>query len=925
MHATGMLIIIVAWMAAPGPSGTWIGQDGRDLVGPSSEASPSDVQDIHIALSGLPAARTIVQATITAEGGGEWQYRGKGGAWAALIERGPRSSRADLYLEPAQVETGRAFTIRLRYDDGTMVPIVVRGRRAAPDLRMPAAALGVTWMGQEPSDWTGAEPGVGSDGLQDARLALSRLSARVDVKSVLLEAAAGRRWRFGVNPEGDASAELIRDPKDPARADLYFQPVESLAGQPLKLTILYASGKTDTATVRAGPTDGSRRMAPVPMPQPIVHAISARWLGQDRAPGANPGDVHVALTGIPAGRTIAAAALSDAVRGYWVYRSRQGDPALPATYDEGPLVLRQGSDPSRADLFFAPLRDESDRKLTLRLVFSDGALAIVDFPGGACDVRLRVPEAAGTAIQARPGDDLHDLVQHHRTIQLTPGSYRLGRPLVLSQQVALRGEPGATLLFAQGADQPPWPAAITVHRSRTALDGFAVRFAGPIRWKTDVPWGPAVIGMTETNDNSHPDPRLGLTFTNLDLEAPPAASPGGWEDAPRLLRLVNARSGRVARNRLRGGMIELGEGPWEILENTYVGTPAGTVSPAVIAAHNGFDLTIRRNRARPAGSSGKTWRFLVLTGSGAGDRIEENEVVGIGPRDDDTIPWANAPEIVLTESYQLFFEGKPAAIAADRRIVSIGQGKPLGPPPRTGSVVAVLAGSQPGHWRRIAQVLDPITFLLEEPLPSGTDRIAIATGFVGETFARNTIDTRGGARAINLVLPGNHFGTRVVDNHLLGAGDAFQIMAYPTEAPGIWGWSHVPFLDGLIAGNTIEDAPGGGILGVMHSEYTKSSRARTYMTATLRDNVVKWTPAFLAGHSRRAGTGGVPPGLTIGFKAALDPGELVLTTRNNRLDAPTGTSAAATVRVHAAVLNGRQTVDQSFTLTAANRASESQH
>jgi hypothetical protein len=912
MLITGMLIVAIAGTAAPGPSGTWIGQDGRDRVGPSSEVGPSDVQDVHIGLSGLPPARTIVQATITAEGGGAWQFRGKGGSWAAVIERAPRSSRADLYLEPAQVESGRTFTINLRYDDGSAAQVAVRGGRAAPDLRMPAAALGVAWMGQEPRDWTGSEPGVGPDGLQDARLALSRLSARIEVKAVLVEAGSGRRWRFGVNAEGDPSAELVRDPNDPARADLYFQPADDLSSQMLTLAVLYASGKTDRATARAGPIDPSRRMPAVRLPQPIAHAMIARWLGQDRAEGTHPGEVHVALTGIPTGRTVAVAALSDAVRGSWVYRDKQKQ-SDPAAIDEVPLVLRQGAVPGRADLFFAPVRDESGTKLTLRLVFSDGALAIVDFPGGPCDVRQRVPATTGAAIQARPGDDLYDLVSRHRTVQLTPGTYRLGRPLVLNEPVTLQGAPGATLLFAQGADQPPWPAAITVHRSRTTLEGFAVRFAGPVRWKTDVPWGPAVIGMTESGDNSHPDPRIGLRFTNLDLEAPPAANPGGWEDAPRLLRVVNARSGRVAGNRLRGGMIELGEGPWEIVENTYQGTPPGTVSPAVIAAHDGFDLIVRKNRARPAGPSGKTWRFLVLTGSGANDRIEENEVVGIGPRDDDSIPWANAPEIVLTESYRLFFEGKPAAIAADGRIISIGQGKPHGPPPRTGSVVAVLAGAHPGQWRRITQVLDPVTFLLEEPLPPGTGRIAISTGFVAETFARNTIDTRGGARAINLVLPGNHFGTRVLDNHLLGAGDAFQIMAYPTEAPGIWGWSHVPFLDGLIAGNTIEDAPGGGIFGVMHSEYTKSSRGRTYMTATVRENTVKWTPAFLAGR-RRQSTGDVPPGLTIGFKPVLDPGELILTTRNNRLDAPAGTTGAATVRVHAAILNGQKTVDQSFTL-----------
>ena len=184
--------------------------------------------------------------------------------------------------------------------------------------------------------------------------------------------------------------------------------------------------------------------------------------------------------------------------------------------------------------------------LTLRLVFTDGALALVRFPGGSCDLRLRVPEVAGSTGAARPGDDLQDLVNRHRTVKLAPGPTGSTRPLVLNQPVSLLGAPGATLLFAQGADQPPWSAAITVHRSRTTLDGFAVRFAGPIRWKTDTPWGPALVGVTETNDNSHPDLRLGLTFTRLDLEAPPAANPAGWEDAPRTVpaRELAGRPGR---------------------------------------------------------------------------------------------------------------------------------------------------------------------------------------------------------------------------------------------------------------------------------------------------------------------------------------------------------------------------------------------
>jgi hypothetical protein len=922
-----MLIVAAALVAAPGgPSGIWIGQDGHDLVGPSCEPKPSGVQDIHIVLDGLPPARGVVHAIITGHGADEWQFQGKWGPWAAVLERAPASRRGDLFLEPTRVETGRPFTVKLRFDDGSTSEFVVRGRRANPRVRMPGAALTVTWIGQKSDDWVGSGLGVGPDGLQDARLELRGLSPGIEVRSVLIEGPAGIRWRFGVNADGDANAELVRDRKEQARADLYFQPTGDLSGQRLRLTLVYALGQTDVASVVAGPTDPARRMPAVKLPEPIAHTITARWLGQDRSPGARPGDVHVAISGIPLGRSIAAAALSDSVRGgYWVYRSSPGNPAVIAPVDEeAPLTLRAGKGPESADFFFAPIRDETEAMLTLRLVMSDGALALVRFPGGTCDPRLRVPEVAGTTCEARPGDDLHELVNRHRTVKLAPGTYRLRHPLVLDQPVALLGAPGATLLFDQATDQPPWPAAITVHRGRTTLEGFAVRFAGPIRWKNDVSWGPALIGVTEVPDNSHPDPRIGMTFTRLDLEAPPAANPGGWVEAPRTFRLVNARGGRVANNRIKGGTIELSEGPWEIAENDYQGTAPGTVSPSVIAAHFCHDLVVKRNRAQPVGPSGKTWRFLVLTGSGTNDRIEDNVVTAIGPRDDDTIPPANAPEVVLTEAYHLHFEGRPASIAPDGRIVGLGQGQPLGYPAMPGSVVAVLSGGEPGQWRRITHVLDRVTFLLDEPLPPGTDRIAVATGFVNETFARNVIDSRGGSKAGNLILAGNHFGTRVVDNHLKGAGDAFLLTAYPTESPGIWGWSHAPFLGGLIAGNTLEDAQRGGTIGVVHSEYAKSNHGRTYLTATLRENTVKWTSGFLH-ERRRAGTTVPPPALTIGIRPSRDPGELVVATRHNRLDAPPGLSSAVTVRVNAAILNGRRTVDQAFTLTpvqpAANAAS----
>jgi hypothetical protein len=138
-------------------------------------------------------------------------------------------------------------------------------------------------------------------------------------------------------------------------------------------------------------------------------------------------------------------------------------------------------------------------------------------------------------------------------------------------------------------------------------------------------------------------------------------------------------------------------------------------------------------------------------------------------------------------------------------------------------------------------------------------------------------------------------------------------MAYPTESPGIWGWSHAPFLGGEFVGNTIEDADRGGIVGVVHSEYTKSNRGRTYLTASLRGNTIKWSAGFLA-QRRQRGDKSTPSALTIGYRPALDAGEQRVETHGNRLEAPRGTRAGAPVHVTAAILNGERMVQRDFTL-----------
>src|SRR5689334_18378165 len=78
----------------------WLGQDGADRVGPRSDPGPSDVQDIHIRLDGLPPGRAVKHLVIRGQGGDEWQFNGPYGPYRAELVREPRSPRADLYLEP---------------------------------------------------------------------------------------------------------------------------------------------------------------------------------------------------------------------------------------------------------------------------------------------------------------------------------------------------------------------------------------------------------------------------------------------------------------------------------------------------------------------------------------------------------------------------------------------------------------------------------------------------------------------------------------------------------------------------------------------------------------------------------------------------------------------------------------------------------
>jgi hypothetical protein len=895
------------------PTAIWIGQDGQDLAGGATPLAGNGVQDIHIELTGLPTNKSIDTIYILGYGGGGWVVNiGPYAPYDGVLEQSPGSSTADLYVDPYQTETGRQFTLTITYSDQSTAVITMNGGTADPNLRTPADAVAAQWLGQDGHDLTGPSPAVGPDGYQDVHLTLTHLFPGASIAAVTVTDALGDAWASGTNPNVDENAEFLPDPGDATRGDLYFSPTRDLNGQTLTVTVTYADGKLDHTTLTAGPTNPN---LPMPAPAPVNvnwSAVQAQWLGQDGFVLLGQGDVHLTLTGLPAGRTVVSATLSDQSGDDWSY-TRPGSGATAADPSAMALGFQAGSDPTRADLAFQPVVNETGATLTLVLTLDDGSILAARLAGGACDPGLRAPGIAPTSVIAHPGDDLNVLANSYGTVRLVSGLYPMDKPLVLNHPVTITADPGTILLFSQGPNDPTWTAAIKVRASHTTLSGFAVRFAGPVRWNPNVNYGPAVIGWTDNLDPWSADPGVDLTFTNLDVQSPPAST--SWEEAPHTFRLVGAESGLIADNRIKGGMTELEAGPWQVTGNDYLGTLPDTYALAAFGTHYTRDLTLSDNLVEPTGPSGKTWRFLVMTQEGVGDVVSDNTVIGVGPMDSDTVPNPNASEVILTEAYTVHYEGMVSSVSPDGLLVQIPS--PQGSPARTGDVVAILSGPQAGQLRTIAQVLSPTTYLLDSPLTPGRFAVSLDTGFVGETFQGNTVNCLGSSTALDLVLVGNQFGLNVLDNTFVGGGYGFKITACPSESPEAWGWTHDPLLGATIEGNTIEDTQYGGILDVEHSQYTKSNAGRVYFSGSFLDNTGVWT-APIPSASGTAGSSNPPTLVTVGDALSADPGELVLTESGNQVNAPASVGSEPTFQVVSGTINGQAVRDTGYVLSGVS-------
>jgi hypothetical protein len=229
-------------------------------------------------------------------------------------------------------------------------------------------------------------------------------------------------------------------------------------------------------------------------------------------------------------------------------------------------------------------------------------------------------------------------------------------------------------------------------------------------------------------------------------------------------------------------------------------------------------------------------------------------------------------------------------------------------------VVSLLNGPAAGQWRRIVQMIDANTYIVDSPIPVGTEAVSISAGFVSELFQENRIDIRGGRRSSPFVLAGNHFGTRVIENHVSGGEQAFRITACPTESPMMWGWTHAPFLGAVMEGNTVEDAEQGCVIVVEHDpRYIKTNQGRTYMTISVNDNVVRWSDSFL---SQRARADSKEPlmGLTFGSEHSADPSEMVVVAHGNRLETRSGRRVGPSLLIRAAKYNNERVLNRKLDL-----------
>lgn len=898
--------------ATAGPQGRWMGQTGQDFAGRATTLGPNEIQDIHIAVTGLPAAGKIRQVILRGHGGGEWQWASDGkppGGWAMHMDdpKAGRSGQIDLFFDTDATEKGRQWELQFHFENAAQVSFYFQGGTSDPNLRVASAQISASWAGAlsgETSDMTGRSVSVGPDGLVDCKIAIDQISKNQPVRSVEMQSQNGRwKWCAGPNAQGAWNAELLRPSNESPTADLIFStPAKSegsLAGQSLKITLTYENGSKSEKTVIAGNYQADQKVKSSPLPKLVSTGAKASWKGHTKQGGAGSAQVRIELDGLSPRERLQAAVLTEPSGSTWLATAEGGKEsaipdALPARFDR--------VSPQRGVFDFLPTRNLEDVPLSLRLLLADGSSELISLTGGKTEIDRRSPATAGSRVVAKPGDNLAGLISRNGVIQLSAGTYKLNKPLVIDKPVAIEGAPGAVLVFAN-TDQSAWSAAIKVRAGGVKLSNFAIRFEGPTNWANNVDYGAAVIGTTDNLDTGfdHNQPLWGLTLSRLEITGP-KPGPGSGDIPPEALKIVralNVRNGNMEGCIFRGGCIHVAIGPWRIMQNRHDGPLPGSFCYDAFAVTKPMDVEVVSNRVQPVKSAGKLWRFLNLTQHGESIRVVNNLVANTGPVDGDTIGDMNANEILLTESYRLKFEGLPSAVSSDGRVVQCSQG--LASPPQAGDVLAVLSGPKAGSFHRVTQPLGKLAFSIDPPLPASSAgspvAVSLSRGFTNTVIESNQIDSANSGKSFPLVLGGNHYGTMISKNTLTGGLEAIRINSVPTESPGPWGWSHTPAFQIQISENKISGSAKPARIGGDQGPIARASQGRIYYTATVEKNQID---------PSKEG-----PALQVGETVLFDAEANVVKLSGNR---PLSAGQRGTVRVVGGKVNGKTYQNQEIPL-----------
>lgn len=903
---------------------SWLGQTGADHVGPWTELRPSNVQDIQLKLTDLPTDKAIEKAVVQGYGADRWEYGGPAGSWLVNVKREVGSGSADLFFEPARVETGRQFNIGLTYSDGTFEEIYFQGGLADPSLKPPGQELQAQWLGAAAGvDLTSPSARIGPDGVTDLQISLSQINTNKRLAAIDV-VDADNSWvaSYSMNASRVGTMEFSPEVADASRGTLTFSnPAKALIG-PLKVQIRYHDGTGEEVPCPMG----SVATSPVVLPaSPLVtnSGATAAWLGQVVTDPARPGWVRVTVANLPVAG-ISAWQVSDTTGQSWLWTiSGTGSP-WPQVYNQKSLVASRDGATGLWTLEFDSRTDLTGVPLSIMAASDMGRMYGISMIGGLVDPTKRAPVPAGTSITAVPGDDLQALVNQYGTVNLSAGVYNLSKPLILVRPVNLLGSAGAVLNFQQPADSTGWSTVITLAAGNTRLSGFRVQFTGPVKWLDNIRFGPAVIGSPDNFNTTvgRFGPLVGLTIEDLDLQGPPPSA--YLEESPRLVRLVDDTSGVIRNNTLYGGWVEVTGGPWSITGNNLTGVWPTAFSYDAFAAHDVTGLKFSNNVVKRSGDSGVIFRLIVVNGQSSGVEISNNQSIGLGAGVSD--PWqmqqTNAHEVILTEAYRVNYEGGLYGIDASRATIQVGPA--IGPAYQPGDYVAVLDGASGGTWRVVTSVINANTLLLNAPMPQWVGRgttVSINRGISNVSITGNLIDQRDRPLSLGSVLVGNLFGLNYSGNTILGGFRGLQVIAYPSETPRDWGWTRNVVFDATVSQNVFSDVLWFNQLGVSHSSVARANYGHLYLTAAFLNNTFAWSADFLSRQIRQNpdDSGLLLPGLEVGEGGLWDDTEARLSISNNQIILPDGWANRPAIWYRSGTVNGKAAADQLITLPQVPR------